>query len=50
MAGATAVEIGTANFLNPRAPMDILEGLEKFLRKEKIKDIRKLIGIARLKS
>ena len=49
MAGATAVEIGTANFLNPRAPMDILEGLEKFLRKEKIKDIRQLIGAAREK-
>ncbi|MDO9333603.1 MAG: dihydroorotate dehydrogenase [Dehalococcoidales bacterium] len=50
MAGATAVEIGTANFWNPRATLDILEGIEKFLRKEKIKDIRKLIGIARLKS
>jgi dihydroorotate dehydrogenase (NAD+) catalytic subunit len=50
MAGATAVEIGTANFWNPRAPMDILEGLEKFLHQEKIKDIRELIGIARLLS
>jgi dihydroorotate dehydrogenase (NAD+) catalytic subunit len=46
MAGATAVEIGTANFWNPRAPMDILEGLEKFLRREKIKDIQQLIGTA----
>lgn len=49
MAGATAVEIGTANFWNPRAPMDILEGIEEFLRKEKIKDIRQLIGAARTK-
>jgi len=49
MAGATAVEIGSANFWNPRAPMDILEGLEKFLRKEKMKDIRQLIGAAREK-
>ena len=49
MAGATAIEIGTANFWNPRAPMDILEGLEKFLRREKIKDIRQLIGAAREK-
>jgi dihydroorotate dehydrogenase (NAD+) catalytic subunit len=49
MAGATAVEIGTANFWNPRAPMDILEGLEKFLRQEKMKDIRQLIGAAREK-
>jgi dihydroorotate dehydrogenase (NAD+) catalytic subunit len=49
MAGATAVEIGTANLWNPRAPMDILEGLEKFLRKEKMKDIQQLIGAARVK-
>jgi dihydroorotate dehydrogenase (NAD+) catalytic subunit len=46
MAGATAVEIGTANFSNPRAPMDILEALKKYLRKEKIQDIRNLIGNA----
>jgi dihydroorotate dehydrogenase (NAD+) catalytic subunit len=46
MAGATAVEIGTANFSNPRAPMDILEGLKKYLRKEKVQDIRNLIGNA----
>lgn len=49
MAGATAVEIGTANFYNPRSPMDILEGLKKFLRREKITEIRQLIGIARVK-
>jgi len=49
MAGATAVEIGTANFYNPRSPMDILEGLTKFLRKEKITEIRQLIGVARVK-
>jgi len=47
MAGATAVEIGTANFSNPRAPMDILEGLKKYLRKENVQDIRQLIGVAR---
>ena len=46
MAGATAVQVGTASFMNPRAPMDVLEGIEKFLQKEKIKDIRELIGIA----
>jgi dihydroorotate dehydrogenase (NAD+) catalytic subunit len=46
MAGATAIEIGTANFLNSRAPIDILEGLNKFLSKEKFTDIRQLIGIA----
>jgi len=47
MAGATAVEIGTANFPNPRAPADVLEGMKKYLRKEKIADIHALIGTAR---
>ena len=46
MAGATAIEVGTASFKNPRAPMDVLEGIEKFLLQEKIQDIRELIGVA----
>jgi dihydroorotate dehydrogenase (NAD+) catalytic subunit len=47
MAGATAIEIGTVNFFNPRAPVEIIEGIEKFLRSERIKDINLLIGTAR---
>jgi dihydroorotate dehydrogenase (NAD+) catalytic subunit len=47
MAGASAVQVGTANFLNPRAPLDILEGIEAFLKKEKIKNINDIIGAAR---
>jgi dihydroorotate dehydrogenase (NAD+) catalytic subunit len=46
MAGATAIEVGTASFKNPRAPMDILEGISGYLKKEKIEDIRELIGAA----
>ena len=46
MAGATAIEVGTASFANPRAPMDILEGIEAFCTKEKIQDLRELIGAA----
>jgi dihydroorotate dehydrogenase (NAD+) catalytic subunit len=46
MAGATAIEVGTASFMNPRAPMDILEGIGKYLEKEKIQDIRELVGAA----
>lgn len=46
MAGATAVEVGTASFLRPRAPMDVLEGIGSFLEKEKVQDIRELIGAA----
>jgi dihydroorotate dehydrogenase (NAD+) catalytic subunit len=47
MAGASAVQIGTAGFANPRAPLDILEGIEQFMEKEGIKDITELIGVAR---
>ncbi|HUV75238.1 MAG TPA: dihydroorotate dehydrogenase [Dehalococcoidales bacterium] len=47
MAGASAIQIGTATFTNPRAPLDILEGIEQFMRKEGLKDIAKLIGAAR---
>jgi dihydroorotate dehydrogenase (NAD+) catalytic subunit len=46
MAGATAVEVGTASFMNPRASMDVLEGIEKYLQENKIEDIRELIGAA----
>ena len=46
MAGATAIEVGTASFMNPRAPMDVLEGIEKYLQENKIEDLRELIGAA----
>ncbi|MGB9802786.1 dihydroorotate dehydrogenase [Desulfofundulus sp.] len=46
MAGATAVAVGTANFVNPRATMDIIDGLERFLLEEGVPDIRELIGAA----
>jgi dihydroorotate dehydrogenase (NAD+) catalytic subunit len=47
MAGASAIQVGTAGFANPRAPLDILEGIESFLEKKGIKDITELIGVAR---
>jgi len=47
MAGASAVEVGTANFTNPGAPLDILEGIEQFMAKEGITDINELIGVGR---
>jgi dihydroorotate dehydrogenase (NAD+) catalytic subunit len=46
MAGATAIQVGTASFMNPRAPMDVLEGIGSYLEKEKVQDIRELIGAA----
>ena len=44
LAGATAVSVGTANFINPRASIEILNGIRKYLIEHKIKDIRQLIG------
>jgi dihydroorotate dehydrogenase (NAD+) catalytic subunit len=50
MAGARAVEVGTASFSNPRAPLDVLEGIEQFMEKEGIDDLSALVGVARIKS
>lgn len=45
MAGATAISVGTANLLDPRATMHVLEGIESFMRAKKIRDIKEIIGI-----
>jgi len=47
MAGASAIQVGTAGFASPRAPMDILEGIEQFMKKEEIEDIAEIMGAAR---
>jgi len=47
MAGASAIQVGTANLVNPRAPLEVLEGIEEFLRKEGISSLAELIGAAR---
>ena len=44
LAGASAVQVGTANFHDPRAPLQVLEGLEKFLKKRGLASIRDLVG------
>lgn len=49
MAGASAIQVGTASFANPGAPLDILEGIEQFMEKEGIEDITRLIGVAQKK-
>lgn len=45
MAGATAVSIGTANFYNPYATVETVEGIEAYMKKNKIEDIHELIGV-----
>jgi dihydroorotate dehydrogenase (NAD+) catalytic subunit len=44
LAGASAVAVGTANFINPRATLDVLNGIEGFMREQKIGDLRDVIG------
>lgn len=44
MAGATAVSVGTANFYNPYATVEIAEGIEAFMEKQGVADIKDLIG------
>jgi dihydroorotate dehydrogenase (NAD+) catalytic subunit len=46
-AGATAVQVGTATFANPLAPLHVLEGIEAFCREQGVRDIRELVGAAR---
>ncbi len=48
LAGATAVQIGTANFYNPGAAQEVAEGLEHYLREQGETSIRGLIGGIRL--
>ena len=45
--GARAVQVGTANFVNPRTIPDIVEGIEKYLRKHQMTHIHELIGSLR---
>jgi dihydroorotate dehydrogenase (NAD+) catalytic subunit len=47
MAGASAVEVGTFQFVNPRALLDVLEGIERFMEREGIGDLSEIIGAAR---
>lgn len=45
MAGASAIQIGTINFINPMAGKEIVEEMESFLKDQGIKDINEIVGI-----
>lgn len=47
LAGATAVSVGTANFRNPRTTLEVIEGIEEYMQRYQISDIRELIGAVR---
>jgi len=42
--GARAIEVGTANFMNPNVTIEIIEGIEKYLIEKNIKNIDELVG------
>ncbi len=48
MAGANAIEVGTASFLDPQAPIKVLSSMERFCRQNKIGKVSDLIGAAQL--
>jgi len=45
MAGATAIQVGSANFINPNTCIDIIKGIEKYMEKEGIKSLEEIRGI-----
>ncbi|WP_219837716.1 dihydroorotate dehydrogenase [Paenibacillus sp. R14(2021)] len=44
LAGATAIQVGTASFINPLAMVDILEGIQSYMKAYGVEDINDLIG------
>ncbi len=45
MAGATAIQVGTANLVNPNAIIEIIDGIEEFMEEQGIKDLEEIRGI-----
>ena len=45
MAGASVIQVGTASFIDPSRPIEIVGGIEKYLSDNKIGDIREITGI-----
>jgi len=44
LAGATMVAVGTMNFVNPRAPLEVLNGIKDYMKRHKINDINEIRG------
>ena len=47
LAGASAISVGTANFHNPYATAEIIQGIEAYMKKYEVEDIKELIGAVR---
>lgn len=46
LAGASAVSIGTGNFINPVAPLEVLKGLEEYCQRHGFSEVSELVGLA----
>lgn len=47
LAGASAVSIGTANFMNPRATLECIEGIQAYMERHGVENIQELIGLVK---
>lgn len=47
LAGAAAVSVGTANFFNPTATLDVIKGIEEYMARHNVEDINELVGIVK---
>lgn len=50
MAGASAIQVGSASFANPRASLDVLDGIREFMEREHLNHLTDIIGVARKKN
>ena len=50
IAGASAVAVGTANFINPQASMEVVKGIHAYIKQANIKSIKELIGSLKVDS
>ena len=47
LAGATAVSVGTANFSNPNTTLEVVDGIEDYMRRHQVEDVKDLIGLVK---
>ncbi len=47
LAGATAVAVGTANFRNPTATVECVKGIEEYMKRHGVEDIKDLVGVVK---
>ena len=44
LAGATAIQVGTANFIDPMVTIKVLEGMQEYMNRHGVADVNELIG------